>query len=135
MKVSLEAEHGTWVCIKKGEFGNTPEERIDCARLLASIAQSCKRKLRQEKGIDPEKIAGICGAKYNRRQKVYLLKGRKKSDDIEKWLEQVKRLPEPNESALLLLEMIGYPIIPSQKAFEEYLKKMELGTEGYGPMK
>ncbi len=133
MRVALEAEEGKWVCIKKGEFADSPEERIDCARLLASIVESARRKLRQEKGIDPETIARICGAKYNRRQKKYVLKGRKKPEQVKEWLERVKGLDEPDESAVLLLEMLGYDTVPSQKTFEEYLKKMSLGTEGYCP--
>ena len=134
MKVALEAEEGKWVCIKKGEFSGSPEDRIDCARLLASIVESARRRLRQEKGIDPEEIAGICGAQYNRRQKKYVLKGRKKPEQVREWLEKVKSLPEPDEAALLLLEMIGYDTVPSQKAFEKYLQEMSLGTEGYGPL-
>ena len=131
MKIQFEAQEGKWVCIKKGEFKNTPEEKIDAARLLASISQSSKKQYWKQQ--DNEQIAGMIGAKYNRRQKDYALKGRKNTKTIQEWLETALKKDNPDYTAKKMIEMAGWRDIPKTKLFDNYLSKMATGTDGYQP--
>jgi len=131
MKIQFEAQDEKWVCIKKGEFNNTPAEKIDASRLCASISQSAKKQYYKQK--DDEKIANKIGAKWNRRKKDYVLKGRKNTAKIQEWLETALKQEDPDYTAKKMIEMAGYKDIPEPKIFDNYINKLTLGTDGYQP--